>query len=141
MRLKELNYEDFPFKTVEKVRYRDTDQQGHVNNAVFGSYFEAGRVAMLYRPELGWNPSQSFFVVAKITMELLGEIPWPNDVLIGVGILRHSSTFLLIGSNLYIKGELVATSETLVVHVDYLTRKSAHIPENLIKKLMPYLLI
>ena len=96
---------------------------------------------MLYRPELGWNPSQSFFVVAKITMELRGEIRWPNDVLVGVGILRQSSTSLLIGSNLYIKDELVATSETLVVHVDSLTRKSAHIPENLIKKLMPFLLI
>lgn len=26
---------DFPFQTFDKVRYADTDRQGHVNNAAF----------------------------------------------------------------------------------------------------------
>ena len=38
---------DFPFHTREKLRYGDTDRQGHVNNAVFATFFETGRVDML----------------------------------------------------------------------------------------------
>jgi acyl-CoA thioester hydrolase len=140
MRLKELTLADFPFQTTENVRYRDTDRQGHVNNAVFGTYFEAGRVGMLYQPNLNMDFSQSAFVVAKITMELRGEIVWPNKIRIGVGILHTSSTSLLIGSNLYVNETLVATSETLVVHIDYQTKKSAKIPENLLQKLQSFLI-
>jgi len=28
-------YEDFPLKVYDKIRYADTDRQGHVNNALF----------------------------------------------------------------------------------------------------------
>ena len=37
--------------TKESVRYNDTDRQGHVNNAVFVTFLEAGRVSLLYNPE------------------------------------------------------------------------------------------
>jgi acyl-CoA thioester hydrolase len=30
--------EDFPFQTFDKVRYADTDRQGHVNNAAFATF-------------------------------------------------------------------------------------------------------
>jgi acyl-CoA thioester hydrolase len=39
----ELGWEDFPHQTFEKVRYGDTDAQGHVNNAIFPEYLETGR--------------------------------------------------------------------------------------------------
>jgi acyl-CoA thioesterase FadM len=31
--------------TYDKLRYNDTDRQGHVNNAIFATFFETGRVA------------------------------------------------------------------------------------------------
>lgn len=140
MRLKDMKLMDFPFQTIEKVRYRDTDRQGHVNNAVFGTYFEAGRVALLYQPNLAIDLSQSAFVVVKITMELRGEIFWPNDVHIGVGVLHTSSSSLMIGSNLYIQGQVVASSETLLMYIDVNEKKSISLPQNLIKKLGAFLL-
>lgn len=140
MRLKDMKLMDFPFQTIEKVRYRDTDRQGHVNNAVFGTYFEAGRVALLYQPNLAIDLSQSAFVVVKITMELRGEIFWPNDVHIGVGVLHTSSSSLMIGSNLYIQGQVVASSETLLMYIDVNEKKSISLPQNLIKKLDAFLL-
>ena len=39
--------ENFPFRTRDKLRYGDTDRQGHVNNAVFATFLETGRVDML----------------------------------------------------------------------------------------------
>lgn len=37
-----LSLEDFPLRTYDKIRYADTDQQGHVNNAVFATFLETG---------------------------------------------------------------------------------------------------
>lgn len=39
-----FDFEDFPRRTFDKVRYADTDRQGHVNNTAFSSFFETGRV-------------------------------------------------------------------------------------------------
>lgn len=38
---KTIALEDFPFQTFDKVRYADTDRQGHVNNAAFATFAKA----------------------------------------------------------------------------------------------------
>jgi hypothetical protein len=49
--------------TKESVRYNDTDCQGHVNNAVFVTFLEAGRDSLLYNPkERALTPEGSSFV-------------------------------------------------------------------------------
>jgi acyl-ACP thioesterase len=35
--LEQTTIDDFPLRTYEKLRYVDTDRQGHVNNAVFAA--------------------------------------------------------------------------------------------------------
>lgn len=34
----------YPLHSRDKLRYGDTDRQGHINNAVFATFFETGRV-------------------------------------------------------------------------------------------------
>jgi acyl-CoA thioester hydrolase len=63
-------------------------------------------------------------VVAKTTLELLAEIHWPGRVDIGTGIVRIGNSSLVIAANLYQQGQLVATSETIVVQVSNITKKS-----------------
>jgi acyl-CoA thioester hydrolase len=38
------------------VRFTDLDPNNHVNNAVFVSYFEAGRVSIIRNPSLELMP-------------------------------------------------------------------------------------
>ena len=38
--------------TYDKLRYGDTDRQGHINNAVFATFCETGRVMFLYDEKL-----------------------------------------------------------------------------------------
>ena len=40
--------DDFVALSREKLRYSDTDRQGHVNNAVFSTFLETGRVELLF---------------------------------------------------------------------------------------------
>src|ERR1700722_2154599 len=42
---------DFALHTYDKLRYADTDRQGHVNNAVFSTALETGRAEFLYDPD------------------------------------------------------------------------------------------
>jgi acyl-CoA thioester hydrolase len=135
MRQKQLTITAFPFVTFDKVRYGDTDRQGHVNNAVFATFFETGRVEMLYQPSHQFLSDDCSFVVAKSTIELIAEIHWPGQVDIGTGITRIGNSSLVIAANLYQHGQLVATSETIVVQVSNITKTSTPIFEEVKQKL------
>ena len=135
MRQKQLTITAFPFVTFDKVRYGDTDRQGHVNNAVFATFFETGRVEMLYQPSHQFLSDDCSFVVAKSTIELIAEIHWPGQVDVGTGIVRIGGSSLVIAANLYQQGQLVATSETIVVQVSNITKTSTPISEEVKQKL------
>jgi acyl-CoA thioester hydrolase len=124
--------------TFDKVRYGDTDRQGHVNNAVFATFFETGRVEMLYQPSHEFLSKDCSFVVAKSTLDLLAEIHWPGQVDIGTGIVRIGNSSLVIAANLYQHGHLVATSETIVVQVSNITKTSTPISEEVKQKLKSF---
>ena len=62
--LEQTSIDDFALRTYEKLRYVDTDRQGHVNNAVFASMLETGRVELLYNPDRSLaDPEGSFVIV------------------------------------------------------------------------------
>jgi acyl-CoA thioester hydrolase len=138
MRQKQLPLTSFPFVTFDKVRYGDTDRQGHVNNAVFATFFETGRVEMLYQPSHQFLSDDCSFVVAKSTIELIAEIHWPGQVDIGTGIVRIGNSSLVIAANLYQQGQLVATSETIVVQVSNITKTSTPISEEVKQNLKSF---
>jgi len=60
---------DYAIRTHDKVRYADTDRQGHVNNAVFSTYLETGRVEFLYDPKAPLADDGVSFVIARLTLE------------------------------------------------------------------------
>jgi len=65
---------DFPLKTYDKVRYADTDRQGHVNNSVFSTFLETGRVEILYDRERPLLAEGDSFVIASLQVSFLAEI-------------------------------------------------------------------
>ena len=42
--------DSFPIITDCKIRYADTDRQGHVNSGVFSTFLEVGRSEILFNP-------------------------------------------------------------------------------------------
>ena len=56
----------FPFHYKLKTRWKDMDAFGHMNNAVFLTYFEDARIALFDR----WNlqPHGKSLIVAKIVI-------------------------------------------------------------------------
>lgn len=113
-----LELDDFPLKTFDKVRYADTDRQGHVNNAVFATFLETGRVEILYNPDYPILAEGSNFVIASLKLDFLQEIKWPGRVDTGTGIVRIGNSSIRIYQKLFQNGACVATAETVVVQVD-----------------------
>ena len=85
--------EDFPNRTVDLIRYGDTDRQGHVNNAVFATFFETGRVSFLFDPSI--FPEGTMLVIARLVIDFRAEVTWPGQVEIGTRVEERPHILLL----------------------------------------------
>lgn len=56
-------------QTFEKLRYPDTDRQGHVNNAAFAAMFETGRVEILYDTDQPLASPDCAFVIVHLSID------------------------------------------------------------------------
>jgi len=119
-----LDIEDFPFRTFDKVRYADTDRQGHVNNAAFSSYLETGRVEFLYDPQNPLAADNKSFVIASLTLRFVSEINWPGKVDIGTGVTKVGNSSLSLYQGLFQDGQCAATAETIIVQIDDSSKKA-----------------
>jgi acyl-CoA thioester hydrolase len=115
--------EDFPHRTVDTIRFGDLDRQGHVNNAVFATFFESGRVVILYDEKCGLISPGASFVLAHLSIDFLGEIRWPGEVEIGTAIAAVGNSSLKVSQALFVNGACVATAENTLVMVDKETRR------------------
>ena len=128
--LQDMKPTDFPVVTFDKVRYADTDRQGHVNNTVFASSLETGRVELLYDPEQPLMSVDDEFVIASLKLTFMGEIQWPGEVKIGTYISGIGNSSIHIGQALFQRGQCVAKAETFVVQIDRATRKAMALSED-----------
>jgi acyl-CoA thioester hydrolase len=126
---------DFPARTYDKVRYADTDRQGHVNNAAFATFCETGRVEFLFDPEQPLYPPGAAFVIARLALDLHAEVRWPGTVEIGTRVEQIGRSSLTLKQALFQRERLVATAETVIVLMDEETRRSTPLPPATVKAL------
>lgn len=117
------------------IRYNDQDKLGHVNNAVYSTFFEAGRTAYIEPmiEEMGDEAGTLDFVLARITIDFVKELRYPGTVDIGTRV-RRLGTKSMTFTNAVFKGgtdECVATCDAVLVFFDLATRKSVEPPAKL----------
>ncbi len=113
-----LPLEGFPLKSYDKLRYADTDRQGHVNNAVFATFLETGRVEMLYRNKNQLITPNHSFVIASLHLDLLAEIKWPGTVEIGTSVVQVGNSSIKLYQQLFQSGVVVAKASSVLVQVN-----------------------
>lgn len=119
----------FPHRVTEKLRFNDTDRQGHINNAVYATLCEASRVAFLYEPDPPLYPPGHQFVIAKLTLNFLAEMNWPGHAIIGAGVTRIGRSSFAVEQGIYKDQHCVATAESVIVLMNEETRGSAPLPD------------
>lgn len=118
-----LSLADFPCTGYDKIRYADTDRQGHVNNANFATFLETGRVDIIYNPKYRILADGASFVIASLHLDFIREMTWPGRVDIGTGVLHIGKSSMRLAQGLFQKDQLVAYAESVIVQVDDQTGK------------------
>ena len=80
--------------STEICRFGDLDPQGHVNQAVFMTYFESGRVAMFRNKDLGIGVPGATFVLVRMEVNYMKELHWPGTIEIGTGVAEFGRTLV-----------------------------------------------
>lgn len=121
--------DDFPLHSYDKLRYPDTDRQGHVNNAAFSTFLETGRVELLYNPQRPLACEHGEFVIASLKLDYLAEISYPGRIDIGTGVMSVGNSSFRMVQGLFQDGLCVASAETVIVQMDERTRRSIPLSE------------
>ena len=121
-----LNYR---FWTEEKLRNADTDQQGHVNNGVMSSFFEAGRFELLDAPEIAAIRAATGIVVVRMLVNFRKELFYPGTVRVGSRVTRVGRTSFEFQQAIHAVNGEVATAEATCVLLDRATRRPTPVPE------------
>lgn len=130
------------FKTEINVRFRDIDGMGHVNNAVFFTYFEEGRKAFFQNISKDSGHAIFPFILAHIGCDFLSPVRlntrlslemWVKEVGNKSFELGYCLVDLTDASITYAKGESVQ------VCFDYEKNKSMAVSAELKQKLIEYL--
>lgn len=129
----------FAFKHSLKVRFRDVDMLGHVNNAVYFTYLEESRVAFF--GSLGYQADHFKTRCPIILAEASCQYKSPSyvdemlDIYIRVSEIRNASFIMEYEIKEQRSDRLVAAAKTALVTFDYENQKVIPIPETLRKKL------
>ena len=134
-----MKLKDFPIQAYDKVRYADTDALGHVNNAVFSTFLEAGRAEVLYNLKQAHAEYDYSFVVASVKMDFVNEITWPGKVEIGTAAKRIGNSSVVLVQMLYQHDVCTAKAETVLVQINNKKKGSAPISDKTKEKLNRWL--
>ncbi|MHC9236603.1 acyl-CoA thioesterase [Pseudooceanicola sp. 502str34] len=113
----------FPHQLASRLRYGDTDRQGHINNAVYASLLEEGRAHMLYKARTGGLEGGVSFVVADLQIGFRHELLWPDEITICTGIEEIGTSSVTMAHAIYRDGTCCATGRTIMVQVSDETRR------------------
>lgn len=117
------------------LRYGDTDRQGHVNNAVFCTLLESGRVDMLFEGAEALCGEGCSFVIAKLTLDFLSEINFPGSVEVASRVLHIGRSSFTVGQALFKDGVCCASAQSVVVQIDDSTKRSTSLSPRIMDRL------
>lgn len=115
---------DFPLQAAEKLRFSDTDRLGHVNNTVFSTLLETGRVDFLLASDPPLGAPGCVFVIANLQLDFLAEITWPGTVEIGTAVVSVGTSSMVLTQALFQHGRCVASARSVLVQMNEKTRRA-----------------
>lgn len=118
------------------VLFRDLDPFGHVNNAVFFTYFEWART-LLWFDLTGQRGARDIgFIVARASCDFKKQLALePIEICVRIGEIRNTSFSWVYEIRKPESGEVAATGEVVVVLFDWARQSKTVITDELRRKL------
>lgn len=122
-----------------QVIFRDIDAFGHVNNAVFLTYFEIARTAIWFEITGGSQFMDINFIVARAEVDFKKQINMEEiEILVRIGNLGRTSFETLYEIRKKNGYELAATGRVVVVLYDWARRSKVEFSDELRRKVTEY---
>lgn len=131
--------EDFPYRLTDNVRFADLDPNQHVNNAVYATYFETGRVTLVKDRDRGLMPEGLGWIMVRLDIHFRTELLWPNRIELGLGVAKFGRTSVTFDQVVFSQGQCVASALAVTVLIDEMTRKPTPLTEEIIRNFQPWL--
>ena len=115
-----------------QVRFSDCDMMGHVNNAVYLSYFEMARIhyfGMLLSKDRDWK--KNGVLLRKNEVEYLSPVLLHDLPEISVFLEHIGSKSFSVAYELIVNGELRTTGKSVLVCYNSIENKSIEITDEL----------
>ena len=120
---------EYQFQTEFRVRFRDIDAMGHVNNAVYSTYLEPAR-ADFFREVLGETLSEVGSVLASLSIDFRAPVEGDVVVTVALGVPELGTSSIPMRYEIRREdGVVAATAETVQVVYDREAGSSMPIPE------------
>ena len=119
----------FPFVHRERVRFRDLDGFGHVNNAVYLTYLEEARNALLRQLGLAERVAEIAMILARAEIDFRAQLEVGDEVEIGVRPARLGTKSFDLEYELRAGARVVAEARTVLVSYDYDAGETIEIPD------------
>ncbi|MBI5264637.1 MAG: acyl-CoA thioesterase [Bradyrhizobium sp.] len=131
--------EDYPYRLSDNVRFGDLDPNQHVNNAVYATYFETGRVTLMKDPRYGLTPPGLAWIMVRLDMHFRAELRWPGKIELGLGVARFGRTSVTFDQVVFSENTCVASAVAVGVLIDEVTRKPTPLTAEIVEKFRPWL--
>ena len=126
-----ISMKGYHFKTQIPIRFADIDALGHVNNAIYLTYFEIARSAY-WAEIIEWDWKSLGIIIRKSVVDYLKPITLTDNVYAYVRTSKiGNSSFELeyvLVTNINGNEEICTTGQTLCVSFDYSLQKPTQIP-------------
>jgi len=112
-----------------QVRFSDIDVMGHVNNAVYLSYFEMARVVFFSELMGGeWDWKKNGVLLRKNEIEYIKPVLLHEVPEIFIYTEKVGSKSFVLGYDLKVNNEIRTTGSSVLVSFDSLNNQSIEIP-------------
>ncbi|MFC6768975.1 acyl-CoA thioesterase [Natrinema soli] len=116
------------------VRFRDLDPMNHVNHAVYASYLEAARTTYL-EDVAGIESEEISFVIVDLQISYERPITKGDEPTVALSVTRLGDSSCTMSYEIRVDGDVAATAETTIVHIDPDTERPSPIPDAMAQRI------
>ncbi|MGM0771555.1 MAG: acyl-CoA thioesterase [Halobacteriota archaeon] len=129
------------FVTTVTPRFGDIDGLGHVNNTVLPEWFELARnpIFRMFEPDLDLTHGKWNLIMARIDFDFIGEMFFDGDVEIRTYVQKIGNSSFTLLHEAWQKGEMKTRGTAVLVHYDFINKKSVPLPDEIKEALSEHL--
>lgn len=135
------NLADYKYKTPIAIRFSDIDAVGHVNNAIYLTYFEVARFKY-WREIMDWDLRKNGVIVGRSEVNYLKPVKLEDEIYCYVRTVRignSSFDIMHVLTRITPAGEEICTTgKTVCISYDYHLNKSVPIPQKERRMMITY---